>query len=86
MKRILIGVAAALLAGVPVLAAADCGPDHATMASSSVSKKPALAQAEKAPATAPAKVATKHGRPASAKTTTVAASRQDAPTVVARTN
>ena len=57
MKRIVLGTAATLFAIVPVLAFADCGPDHATMASSSADKKPALAQAGKTPATATTKPA-----------------------------
>ena len=86
MKRILIGAAATAFVLTPVLAAADCGPDHAAMASSSADKKPALAQAGKAPATVTTKVATKQAKASAAKKTTASSSSQEAPTVVAKTN
>jgi hypothetical protein len=86
MKRIVLGTAAALIAIVPVLAFADCGPDHATMASSSADKKPALAQAGKTPATVTTKVTTKQAKSSAAKKTTASMSNQEMTTVVARTN
>jgi hypothetical protein len=86
MKRIVLGTAAALIAIVPVLASADCGPDHATMASSSADKKPALAQAGKTPAAATTKVTTKQAKSSAAKKTTASTSNQEMTTVVARTN
>lgn len=86
MKRIVLGTAATLFAIVPVLAFADCGPDHATMASSSADKKPALAQAGKTPATVTAKVTTKQAKSSAAKKTMASTSNQEMTTVVARTN
>lgn len=86
MKRIVLGTAAILFAIVPVLASADCGPDHATMASSSADKKPALARAGKTPATVTAKVTTKQAKSSAAKKTTASTSNQEMTTVVARTN
>lgn len=86
MKRIVLGTAATLFAIVPVLAFADCGPDHATMASSSADKKPALAQAGKTPATVTTKVTTKQAKSSAAKKTMASTSNQEMTTVVARTN
>lgn len=86
MKRIVLGTAATLFAIVPVLAFADCGPDHATMASSSADKKPALARAGKTPATVTAKVTTKQAKSSAAKKTMASTSNQEMTTVVARTN
>jgi tRNA A22 N-methylase len=87
MKRILIGTAITLIGLMPALAVADCGPDHAAMASSATAGKASVAQASettKAPATAATKVAAKQVKPVVARKTAPPSSKPDA--VVAKTN
>ena len=86
MKRMLIGAAVAAFGLAPAFAWADCGVDHAAMASSG--EKPAVAQAASTnkPATAASnKVASKHVKPAADKKTVASTTKSDT-TVVAKTN
>lgn len=85
MKRILIGAAVAAFGLAPAFAWADCGVDHAAMASAG--DKPAVAHAastNKPATTASNKVASKHVKPAADKKT-VATTKSET-TVVAKTN
>ncbi len=86
MKRILVGAAVAAFGLAPAFAWADCGVDHAAMASSG--DKPAVAQAaptNKPATTASNKVASRNAKPVVAKKTVPSPSKSDT-TVVAKTN
>jgi hypothetical protein len=86
MKRILIGAAVAAFGLASAFAWADCGVDHAAMASSG--DKPAVAHAastSKPATTASNKAASKHVKPAADKKTLASPTKSET-TVVAKTN